>query len=130
MMIGFIIGCDCISCSSRYDAIITLNQTILRVKEEKVAAQLLDIYFGLFLVLLNVVFPLGSRLALVGRLQKYEEQSKVDVQQLSSHLLYYAIITLNQTILRVKEEKVAAQLLDIYFGLFLVQVGTALPPLP
>ncbi|OQE30937.1 hypothetical protein PENFLA_c002G03041 [Penicillium flavigenum] len=38
----------------------------------------------------------------------------------SSHAKYYAIITLNQTILRVKEEKVAAQLLDIYFGLFLV----------
>ncbi|CAG8897305.1 unnamed protein product [Penicillium nalgiovense] len=37
----------------------------------------------------------------------------------SSHAKYYAIITLNQTILRVKEEKVAAQLLDIYFGLFL-----------
>jgi ribosome biogenesis protein MAK21 len=38
----------------------------------------------------------------------------------SSHTKYYAIITLNQTILRQKEEKVAAQLLDIYFGLFLV----------
>ncbi|KAJ5588977.1 hypothetical protein N7537_011655, partial [Penicillium hordei] len=38
----------------------------------------------------------------------------------SSHAKYYAVITLNQTILRLKEEKVAAQLLDIYFGLFLV----------
>ncbi|CAG8087357.1 unnamed protein product [Penicillium olsonii] len=38
----------------------------------------------------------------------------------SSHTKYYAIITLNQTILRQKEEKVAAQLLDIYFGMFLV----------
>jgi ribosome biogenesis protein MAK21 len=38
----------------------------------------------------------------------------------SSHTKYYAVITLNQTILRQKEEKVAAQLLDIYFGLFLV----------
>ncbi|KAJ5135754.1 CCAAT-binding factor [Penicillium bovifimosum] len=38
----------------------------------------------------------------------------------SSHAKYYAVITLNQTILRQKEEKVATQLLDIYFGLFLV----------
>ncbi|QQK46808.1 CCAAT-binding factor [Penicillium digitatum] len=38
----------------------------------------------------------------------------------SSHAKYYAVITLNQTILRLKEEKVAGQLLDIYFGLFLV----------
>ncbi|KAJ6076386.1 hypothetical protein N7499_008367 [Penicillium canescens] len=38
----------------------------------------------------------------------------------SQHAKYYAIITLNQTILRQKEEQVASQLLDIYFGLFLV----------
>ncbi|KAJ5794087.1 hypothetical protein N7457_000686, partial [Penicillium paradoxum] len=43
----------------------------------------------------------------------------------SSHAKYYAIITLNQTILRQKEEKVAAQLLDIYFGLFLVLLKPA-----
>lgn len=36
----------------------------------------------------------------------------------SQHAKYYAIITLNQTVLSVKEEKVAMQLLDIYFGLF------------
>lgn len=35
------------------------------------------------------------------------------------HAKYYAIITLNQTILSVKEEKVAVQLLDIYFAIFL-----------
>lgn len=36
----------------------------------------------------------------------------------SQHAKYYAIITLNQTVLSVKEEKVAMQLLDVYFGLF------------
>ncbi|KAJ5279776.1 hypothetical protein N7478_005148 [Penicillium angulare] len=36
----------------------------------------------------------------------------------SSHAKYYAIITLNQTVLSSKEEKVAMQLLDIYFSLF------------
>ncbi|QGA17785.1 hypothetical protein EYB26_005461 [Talaromyces marneffei] len=35
------------------------------------------------------------------------------------HAKYYAIITLNQTILSTKEEKVAVQLLDIYFAIFL-----------
>lgn len=34
------------------------------------------------------------------------------------HAKYYAAITLNQTILSSKEEKVAVQLLDIYFSLF------------
>lgn len=34
------------------------------------------------------------------------------------HAKYYAVITLNQTILSKKEEKVAVQLLDIYFALF------------
>lgn len=38
----------------------------------------------------------------------------------SQHAKYYAIITLNQTVLSLKEEKVAAQLLDIYFALFVV----------
>ncbi|CAG8315990.1 unnamed protein product [Penicillium salamii] len=50
----------------------------------------------------------------------------------SSHTKYYAIITLNQTILRQKEEKVASQLLDIYFGMFLVllkpSTGKPAPP--
>ncbi|KAL1885587.1 RNA-binding ribosome biosynthesis protein mak21 [Paecilomyces lecythidis] len=36
----------------------------------------------------------------------------------SQHARYYAIITLNQTVLSTKEEKVALQLLDIYFSLF------------
>ncbi|KAI9677086.1 MAG: hypothetical protein M1817_006925 [Caeruleum heppii] len=36
----------------------------------------------------------------------------------SSHARYYAIITLNQTILSGKEEAVANKLLDIYFSLF------------
>lgn len=36
----------------------------------------------------------------------------------SEHAKYYAIITLNQTILSLKEESVAVQLLDIYFALF------------
>ena len=34
------------------------------------------------------------------------------------HALYYAVITLNQTILSKKEETVAKKLLDIYFSLF------------
>ncbi|KAL2006151.1 hypothetical protein VTN00DRAFT_9805 [Thermoascus crustaceus] len=36
----------------------------------------------------------------------------------SQHAKYYAVITLNQTILSKKEEQVAVQLLDIYFSLF------------
>ncbi|KAL9122866.1 MAG: hypothetical protein Q9187_000577 [Circinaria calcarea] len=36
----------------------------------------------------------------------------------SLHAKYYAIITLNQTVLSGKEEAVARKLLDIYFGLF------------
>ncbi|GIK02843.1 hypothetical protein Aspvir_006905 [Aspergillus viridinutans] len=36
----------------------------------------------------------------------------------SQHAKYYAIITLNQTVLSLKEESVALQLLDIYFALF------------
>lgn len=36
----------------------------------------------------------------------------------SQHAKYYGIITLNQTVLSGKEEKVAVQLLDIYFSLF------------
>lgn len=37
----------------------------------------------------------------------------------SAHAKYYAIITLNQTILSAKEPDVATKLLDIYFALFL-----------
>lgn len=37
----------------------------------------------------------------------------------AAHAKYYAIITLNQTILGVKEQEVANKLLDIYFSLFL-----------
>ena len=36
----------------------------------------------------------------------------------SSHAKYYAITTLNQTILSVREDEVAKKLLDIYFDLF------------
>ncbi|KAI5309382.1 hypothetical protein KEM55_003363 [Ascosphaera atra] len=36
----------------------------------------------------------------------------------SQHAKYYAVITLNQTILSRADEKVAAKLLDIYFGMF------------
>ncbi|KAE8376294.1 CBF/Mak21 family-domain-containing protein [Aspergillus bertholletiae] len=36
----------------------------------------------------------------------------------SQHAKYYAIITLNQTVLSTKEEQVATQLLEIYFALF------------
>ncbi|KAK2761552.1 hypothetical protein FQN54_001380 [Arachnomyces sp. PD_36] len=36
----------------------------------------------------------------------------------SQHAMYYGIITINQTVLSVKEENVAMKLLDIYFGLF------------
>ena len=36
----------------------------------------------------------------------------------SLHAKYYAVITLNQTVLSGKEEEVASKLLDIYFGLF------------
>ena len=37
----------------------------------------------------------------------------------SMHAKYYAIITLNQTVLSTKEEGVAKKLLDIYFSLFI-----------
>jgi ribosome biogenesis protein MAK21 len=43
----------------------------------------------------------------------------------SQHTKYYAIITLNQTVLSVKEEKIAAQLLDIYFTLFVALLKPA-----
>ncbi|KAL3491170.1 CBF/Mak21 family-domain-containing protein [Aspergillus germanicus] len=36
----------------------------------------------------------------------------------SQHAKYYSIITLNQTVLSVREEEVGVQLLDIYFALF------------
>jgi ribosome biogenesis protein MAK21 len=38
----------------------------------------------------------------------------------SMHAKYYAVITLNQTVLRSKEENVAIQLLEIYFSLFVI----------
>jgi ribosome biogenesis protein MAK21 len=37
----------------------------------------------------------------------------------SPHAKYYAVITLNQTILSSKEEDVASKLIEIYFGLFI-----------
>ncbi|ORY13716.1 CBF/Mak21 family-domain-containing protein [Clohesyomyces aquaticus] len=37
----------------------------------------------------------------------------------SAHAKYYATITLNQTVLSVKEQEVANKLLDIYFSLFI-----------
>lgn len=38
----------------------------------------------------------------------------------SAHAKYYAVITLNQTVLSVKEQEVAGKLLEIYFSLFVV----------
>ncbi|KAI9850208.1 MAG: hypothetical protein M1838_005978 [Thelocarpon superellum] len=49
----------------------------------------------------------------------------------SAHARYYAIITLNQTVLSDKEQPVAGKLLEIYFSLFVVllkQVDGAAPP--
>ena len=43
----------------------------------------------------------------------------------SQHAKYYAIITLNQTVLSLREEKVAMQLLDIYFGMFVTLLKPA-----
>lgn len=43
----------------------------------------------------------------------------------SQHAKYYAIITLNQTVLSLKEEKIAGQLLDIYFSLFVILLKPA-----
>ncbi|GFF44130.1 uncharacterized protein C4F10.09c [Aspergillus lentulus] len=43
----------------------------------------------------------------------------------SQHAKYYAIITLNQTVLSLKEESVAVQLLDIYFALFVALLKPA-----
>ncbi|KAJ5880910.1 Ribosome biogenesis protein NOC1 [Penicillium subrubescens] len=48
----------------------------------------------------------------------------------SQHAKYYAIITLNQTVLSLKEEKVAMQLLDIYFGMFVSLLKPAQPGKP
>lgn len=48
----------------------------------------------------------------------------------SQHAKYYSIITLNQTVLSVKEEKVAVQLLDIYFGLFVSLLKPGKPTKP
>ncbi|KAJ5370491.1 Ribosome biogenesis protein NOC1 [Penicillium cataractarum] len=48
----------------------------------------------------------------------------------SQHAKYYAIITLNQTVLSLKEEKVAMQLLDIYFGMFVTLLKPAQPDKP
>jgi len=45
------------SAHAKYYAIITLNQTILSVREEHVANKLLDIYFSLFVSLLKVIKP-------------------------------------------------------------------------
>lgn len=45
----------------------------------------------------------------------------------SQHAKYYSIITLNQTVLSLKEEKVAAQLLNIYFALFVALLKPAQP---
>jgi ribosome biogenesis protein MAK21 len=48
----------------------------------------------------------------------------------SSHAKYYAINTLNQTILSGKEEEVARKLLSIYFELFVVLLKKPEPPKP
>ena len=41
------------------------------------------------------------------------------------HAKYYAVITLNQTVLSAKEEGLASKLLDIYFGLFVALLKPA-----
>ncbi|KAL2819005.1 CBF/Mak21 family-domain-containing protein [Aspergillus cavernicola] len=43
----------------------------------------------------------------------------------SQHAKYYSIITLNQTVLSVREEEVGVQLLDIYFSLFVALLKPA-----
>ncbi|KAJ5939692.1 hypothetical protein N7466_002826 [Penicillium verhagenii] len=48
----------------------------------------------------------------------------------SQHAKYYAIITLNQTVCSSKEQKVAAQLLDIYFSMFVTLLKPAQPTQP
>ncbi|KAJ5689883.1 Ribosome biogenesis protein NOC1 [Penicillium macrosclerotiorum] len=48
----------------------------------------------------------------------------------SQHAKYYAIITLNQTVLSTKEGKVAEQLLDIYFSLFVTLLKPTQPTKP
>lgn len=45
----------------------------------------------------------------------------------SAHAKYYAIITLNQTVLSVKEQEVANTLLDIYFKLFVGLIAKIKP---
>lgn len=45
----------------------------------------------------------------------------------SQHAKYYGIITLNQTVLSLKEEKTAAKLLDIYFALFVTLLKSHKP---
>lgn len=45
----------------------------------------------------------------------------------SQHAKYYGIITLNQTVLSQKEEKIAVQLLDIYFALFVTLLKPVKP---
>lgn len=48
----------------------------------------------------------------------------------SLHAQYYAVITLNQTILSAKEEDVAKKLLDIYFSLFAKLLAKSQPVKP
>ncbi|BCR86138.1 RNA-binding ribosome biosynthesis protein MAK21 [Aspergillus chevalieri] len=45
----------------------------------------------------------------------------------SQHAKYYGIITLNQTVLSLKEEKTAVKLLDIYFALFVTLLKSKKP---
>lgn len=45
----------------------------------------------------------------------------------SQHAKYYAMITLNQTVLSLKEEQVAVKLLDIYFTFFVVLLKSMKP---
>lgn len=46
----------------------------------------------------------------------------------SQHARYYAIITLNQTVLNKNDEGVAAKLLDIYFGFFITLLKSPKTP--
>jgi len=45
----------------------------------------------------------------------------------SQHAKYYGIITLNQTVLSLKEEKTAVKLLDIYFAMFVTLLKSKKP---
>ncbi|CRG85049.1 Ribosome biogenesis protein MAK21 [Talaromyces islandicus] len=65
---------------AKYYAVITLNQTILSTKEEKVALQLLDIYFSIFVTLLKPNEKKKQQQQQKGGKPTKEEQSEHDDQ--------------------------------------------------